>query len=143
LDPVSLASRGRECLHYNPQQAGTLFRNCHPSSTMSFFSTNFYTYFTHLHQRKIVLADRGIDNLGDNVIRSAEDVVYTDPNTELIDCIETKHDTFQCTRDGGSNQHCDYICRTVTGMQKHCKSAYNWEIPNIRSGGVHVKAIQT
>jgi hypothetical protein len=84
-----------------------------------------------------------IDDLGDSVARSAQDVIYPDPNAEPIECLKTYHDALICTSSDGSGQQCGYICGTVTGMQKHCKSIHKWVNPNKRGGDVRAKAAQT
>jgi hypothetical protein len=67
-----------------------------------------------------------IDNLGDSVARSAQDVIYPDPDAEPIERLRTYHDGLRCTSLDSAGQQCGYICRSVARMQQHSKSVHKW-----------------
>ena len=54
------------------------------------------------------------------------DVIYPRPDQPLIDTLPVFFDGLQCTGQHEDGNACRYMCRTITGMWKHCKDEHGW-----------------
>lgn len=85
--------------------------------------------------------ESAIRDLGDSVARVPDDVIYP----QRLDCEPVEHlplyrDAFKCTGQTGSGNPCRYVCRTLTGMQRHCRSVHQWINQRKRGGNVREQA---
>lgn len=77
----------------------------------------------------------------EEVAHSKEEVVYPQANEGPIEGLAVYKDGLLCMgqRDGKA---CEYVCRTISGMQKHCRSEHGWVNERGRGGNVRKKGKQ-
>ncbi|KAK0773172.1 hypothetical protein LTR75_017205 [Friedmanniomyces endolithicus] len=63
-------------------------------------------------------------------------VVYPPPSHALIDHLPIFFDGVKCLGQSASGRLCAYVCRTVYGMQEHCRNAHSWVNKRKRGGDV-------
>jgi hypothetical protein len=67
------------------------------------------------------------------------DVIYPRPNQLPIDTLPVFFDGLKCIGKHEDGNACRYMCRTTTGMQKHCKDKHGWVNIQKRGGDVRGK----
>jgi superfamily II DNA helicase RecQ len=68
--------------------------------------------------------------------RTHADVVYPSPTSKPVDHLPVYHDGLRCLAEVKAGQPCEYVCRTVYGIQEHCKRAHSWTNKRKRGGDV-------
>jgi len=66
--------------------------------------------------------------------REEASVLYPPPSHEPIDHLPVFYDGLKCLGRTQSGPRCEYVCRTVYGMQEHCKRVHGWVNKRKRGG---------
>ncbi|KAK1076625.1 hypothetical protein LTR33_008780, partial [Friedmanniomyces endolithicus] len=68
--------------------------------------------------------------------RDEGSVVYPPPSHTPVDHLPIFFDGVKCLGQSASGRLCAYVCRTVYGMQEHCRHAHGWVNKRKRGGDV-------
>ena len=66
-------------------------------------------------------------------------MIYPRPRVAPIPGLPLYHDGLRCIGKDGEGKQCRYVCRTIDGIQKHCKKQHNWVNSQKRGGNVYIK----
>ena len=67
------------------------------------------------------------------------DVIYPRPNQPPINTLPVFFDGLKCTGKHQDGSACQYMCRTITGIQRHCKDEHGWVNVQKRGGDARGK----
>lgn len=67
------------------------------------------------------------------------DVVYPEPESAPIVGLPVFYNGIRCLGTTGKGRRCRYVCRTIDGIQKHCKKEHQWVNQQKRGGHVRQK----
>lgn len=67
-------------------------------------------------------------------------VVYPSPTISPVGGLPIYHDGLKCGGKQVTDRPCTYVCRSLYGMQKHCRDAHGWINARRRGGDVRSQA---
>jgi hypothetical protein len=70
-------------------------------------------------------------------------VVYLEPNSPPVQGLPLYQNGFRCVSTSRTSEECGYICRTIQGIQEHCKTVHGWVNVQKQGGNVRKKTTQT
>lgn len=79
----------------------------------------------------------------DSIARDKQQVIYLKPNSPPVDGFPLYHNGLRCISSSDIGNECGYICRTIAGIQDHCKTMHGWKNEQKRGGNVYRKTTQT
>ena len=81
----------------------------------------------------------------DNVAWTKDEVIYPQELVEVISGLPVFYDGFLCKWEGEDGTACPdaYICRTIRGIQEHCKEEHKWANCQKRGGNSRAKCRET
>jgi len=71
------------------------------------------------------------------------DVIYPRPDQPPINTLPIFFDGLKCTGKHEDGNACRYMCRTITGIQKHCKDEHGWINIQKRGGDARDKQVHS
>ncbi|KAK3617752.1 hypothetical protein LTR22_026629 [Elasticomyces elasticus] len=61
-----------------------------------------------------------------DIARTKEDVQYPHPDEPPIEGLPLYDDGLKCRGTDATGEACQYVCRTIQGIQQHCKQQHGW-----------------
>lgn len=81
-----------------------------------------HSRLTHQQRRNVAQEVQSLPQLA--LVES--DVIYPRPDHPPINTLPVFFDGLKCTGKLQDGNTCQYMCRTITGIQKHCKDEHGW-----------------
>jgi superfamily II DNA helicase RecQ len=89
------------------------------------------------HQQRRIVAQK-VQSLPQLALVES-DVIYPRSDDPPINTLPVFFDGLKCTGKLQDGSACQYICRTITGIQKHCKDGHDWVNVQKRGGDARGK----
>ena len=69
-----------------------------------------------------------------DLAKTEAEVIYPKPKESPIVGLPVYYDSIRCLAKIAQNRRCQYVCRTIDGIQKHCKREHQWVNQQKRGG---------
>jgi len=93
------------------------------------------------HQQRRIVAQK-VQSLPQLALVES-DVIYPRPDQPPINTLPIFFDGLKCTGKHEDGNACRYMCRTITGIQKHCKDEHGWINIQKRGGDARDKQVHS
>jgi len=98
-----------------------------------------YSRLTHQQRRIVAQKVQSLPQL--TLVES--DMIYPRPDQPPINTLPIFFDGLKCTGKHEDGNACRYMCRTITGIQKHCKDEHGWINIQKRGGDARDKQVHS
>jgi hypothetical protein len=72
-----------------------------------------------------------------------EQVIYPEPNSPPVEGFPIYRNGYRCVSTQHTGNECGYICRSIPGIQDHCKTKHGWKNEQKPGGNVYKKTTQS
>lgn len=79
----------------------------------------------------------------DSVAWDKEQVIYPEPNSPPVEGFPIYRNGYRCVSTQHTGNECGYICRSIPGIQDHCKTTHGWKNEQKPGGNVYKKTTQS
>jgi len=100
---------------------------------------------THLTENHADIPVKGRREIADTVqdlddlAQVKEDVIYPEASAAAVKGLPVHNDGFRCVSEDEHGKQCEYVCRTIQGIQKHCRREHGWVNGQKRGGNGQAK----